>query len=240
MLSFLRPRLSKIASPLTTDIHSHLLAGLDDGVKSLEEALVIIRTFQEFGYKKLITTPHVHQDYYRNTPVLIQQGLAELNSYLAQQNMKFEIQAAAEYYLDEELIRTVEDGEKLLTFGDHYLLFETNMITEPYHLKDFIFKITTAGYKPVLAHPERYAYLNLEKAEDLRDRGVLFQMNMLSIIGYYSKPVKKMARKLIDQGWIDLLGSDCHHLEQARLIEYVTKNRTFQKALDLPLLNNTL
>ncbi len=241
MLSFLRPRRPvKIASPLTTDIHSHLLTGLDDGVKSLEDALVIIRTFQELGYKKLITTPHIIQDYYRNTPALITQGLVDLNAYLDKQSIKFEIQAAAEYYLDEELIRKVESREALLTFGDHYILFETNMITEPYPLNDFIFKITSAGYRPVLAHPERYAYMNLEKAEDLRDRGVLFQMNILSIIGYYSKPIQKMANKLIDQGWVDLLGSDCHHLEHVQLIEYARKNRSFQKALDLPLLNNTL
>jgi protein-tyrosine phosphatase len=241
VLSILRPRRPiQIASPLTTDIHSHLLAGLDDGVRSLDEALAIIRIFKELGYKKLITTPHILQDYYRNTPALIRQGLAELNDYLAKQKMKFEIQAAAEYYLDEELIKKLEDHEELLTFGDHYLLFETNMLTEPYHLKDFIFKITMAGYKPVLAHPERYAYMNLEKAEDLRDRGVLFQMNILSIIGFYSKPIQKMASKLVQQGWIDLVGSDCHHLEHARLIEYARKNRTFQKALDLPLLNNTL
>ena len=240
MLSFLRLRPLKIAPPLTTDIHSHLLAGLDDGVRSCEEALAIVRTFQELGYRKLITTPHVIHDFYRNTPILIRQGLEELKVFLAERNIIFEIQAAAEYYLDEALSAKIEGREELLTFGDRYLLFETNMMTEPYQLKDFIFKLTTAGYKPVLAHPERYAFMNLEKAEDLRYRGVLFQVNMLSIIGYYSKPIQRTAYQLIDKGWIDFLGSDCHSLEHARLIAYAQKNKYFQKALALPLLNHTL
>lgn len=240
MLSFLRPRPSTLVAPLTTDIHSHLLAGLDDGVRSCEEALAIIRTFQELGYQKAITTPHVMQDFYRNTPALIHQGLEALRAFLKEQNVVFDIQACAEYYLDEAFFTKVESHEELLTFGDRYLLFETNMLTEPYQLKDFIFKVTSAGYQPVLAHPERYAYMNLEKAEDLKDRGVLFQLNILSIIGYYSKPIQKMAYKLIDKGWVDLLGSDCHVLEHARLIELAQKNKYFQKALALPLLNNTL
>ena len=127
MLSFLRLRPLKIAPPLTTDIHSHLLAGLDDGVRSCEEALAIVRTFQELGYRKLITTPHVIHDFYRNTPILIRQGLEELKVFLAERNITFEIQAAAEYYLDEALSAKIEGREELLTFGDRYLLFETNI-----------------------------------------------------------------------------------------------------------------
>jgi tyrosine-protein phosphatase YwqE len=239
VLSFFRNRPAAF-SPLTTDIHSHLLGGLDDGVKSKEQALEIIRVFQELGYKKLITTPHVIHDFYRNDPPSILKGLEELKLYLNQQNVGVEIQAAAEYYLDEELIKKIEAKEQLLTFGKQYFLFETNMVSEPYQLKDFIFKLTTVGYKPVLAHPERYAYMTLELAEDLRNRGVLLQMNILSIIGYYSKPIQRLAQKLIDQRWIDLLGSDCHHLHHARLLAYAQEDRYFRKALALPLLNHTL
>jgi len=240
VLSFLRPRSAKAFTPLTTDIHSHLLAAIDDGVRSTEEALAIISVFQDAGYKKMITTPHVMQDYYRNDTAIILERLDDLRKYALQQGVEFEIQAAAEYYLDEALSKKIEDREPLLVFGDHYLLFETNMINEPYSLKDFIFKVTTAGYKPVLAHPERYGYMTLEKAEDLRNRGVLFQMNILSIIGYYSKPIQRLGHQFIDRGWIDLLGSDCHNIEQARLLQAAQKNKYFQKALALPLLNHTL
>ena len=205
-----------------------------------EAALAIIRLFQEAGYTKVITTPHIIQDYYRNDPTIIGERLASLRKYLAEQNVEFTVEAAAEYYLDEALSKKIEDHEPLLSFGDHHLLFETNMVSEPYSLKDFIFKVTTAGYRPVLAHPERYSYMMLDKAEDLRNRGVLFQVNILSIIGFYSKPIQRLAHQLIDRGWVDLLGSDCHNIDQARLIPLAQKHKYFQKALALPLLNHTL
>ena len=119
-------------------------------------------------------------------------------------------------------------------------LFETNFFSEPLHLNEFIFNAITHGYKPVLAHPERYQYMTLQKAEELRDRGVLFQLNIPSMVGFYGKPVERMAAKLIDAGWIDLLGSDCHNLIQFQALEAALKNKHFKKALNFPLLNNLL
>jgi protein-tyrosine phosphatase len=238
VLSFFRK--PPLPLPLSKDIHSHLLPGLDDGVRTLEESAEVIRFFQEAGYQKLITTPHIMQDYYRNSPKIISTALTDLKRYLDQQGIRIEMEAAAEYYLDEELLKKLESGEKLMSFGQGYLLFETNMMTEPLPLTEFIFKITTLGYKPVLAHPERYAYMTMERAEDLRNRGVLFQINIPSIAGHYSKPIQKMANKLIDQGWIEFLGSDCHQALHARLLSQVQENKYYQKALALPLLNHTL
>lgn len=242
MLHWFSKRKKKPASPLTTDIHSHLLPGLDDGVKSLEESEEIIRHFQKLGYRKIITTPHVMQDHFRNTASDIQYKLRELKKHLQSRNISVDIEAAAEYYLDESLLRCIETNEELLTFGNRYLLFETNFLSEPLNLKEFIFMASTKGYKPVLAHPERYLYLhnNLDKAQDLLDRGVLFQVNINSLTGYYSKPVQHLAQKLIDKGWVHLLGSDCHHLQHVQLLQEIQRSRYFQKALTLPLLNNSL
>src|SRR5690606_32602758 len=155
------------------------------------------------------------------TPEGIISRLGELKRYLHERGITIEISAAAEYYLDESLFRSVEQNDPLLTFGDRYLLFETNFITEPFNLKEFIFLATTKGYKLILAHPERYLYLhnNLEKVQDLLDRGVLMQMNISSLTGYYSKPVQKMAYKLVDHGMIHWLGTDCHHMQHAQLTE---------------------
>jgi tyrosine-protein phosphatase YwqE len=224
------------------DVHSHLLPGLDDGVKSFEESEEIILRFQKLGYKKIITTPHVMSDFYRNSNEDILNKLGELNHWLAKKNIQIQIEAAAEYYLDEELLKRVENDSPLLTFGNRYLLFETNFMTEPFQLKEFIFAATTKGYKPVLAHPERYIYLqdNFEKAEDLINRGVLFQLNISSISGYYSKAAQRMAFKLIDKGWVNLIGSDCHNLQHIQLLEETTSHKYFQKAISLPILNNTL
>src|SRR5690606_8579722 len=129
------------------------------------------------------------------------------------------IEAAAEYYLDEVLMKRLQEDDPLLTFGNQYLLFETNFMTEPLTLKEFIFLATTKGYRPVLAHPERYMYLQskFEKAEDLIDRGVMFQLNLASLSGYYSKPAQTTAQKLIDKGFVHFIGSDCHNLQHAQI-----------------------
>ncbi len=242
MFSFFKKNKQVNSIPLETDIHSHLLPALDDGVKSLEESAQLIRQFIELGYKKIITTPHVMSDFYRNEPDVIFEKLEQLNKYLKTEKINILIEAAAEYYLDESLIERVNKGEKLMTFGNKYLLFETNFITEPFQLKEFIFSITTLGYKPVLAHPERYQYLvtNFEKIEDLKNRGVLFQINIPSIIGVYSKPIQKLAIQLIEKGWVDFLGSDCHNQTQMNVLKDTIKNKYFKKALELPLLNRSL
>ena len=233
---------SKNVNHLQVDIHSHLLPGLDDGVQSYEESEDIILHFQKLGYRKLITSPHVMSDTYKNTAEKITARLGKLKTYLKSQEIDVEIEAAAEYYLDEHVFKMIENDQQMLTFGKKLLLFETNFLNEPFNMKEFIFLATTKGYKPVLAHPERYLYLqnNLDKAKDLLDRGVLFQVNISSITGFYSKIVQTTANKLIDRGWIHLLGSDCHHLQHARLVEEAQQLKYFQKAISLPLLNNSL
>jgi tyrosine-protein phosphatase YwqE len=230
------------ATPVTTDIHSHLLPGLDDGVSTFEQAEEIVLHFKRLGYTKIITSPHVISDSYRNTSEGIQAKLSELKTYLEDKQIDITVEAAAEYYLDEQLYAMIEGNQPLLTFGKKYLLFETNFLTEPFNLKEFIFLATTKGYKPVLAHPERYIYMqnNLPKLEDLQDRGVLFQVNISSITGYYSKEAQATAHKLIDRGWVQLLGSDCHSLQHIKLLEEARRLKYFQKALSLPLLNNSL
>ena len=239
MFSFFSKKPKAAATPLTTDIHSHLLAGLDDGVKTQEDAEAILTVFREAGFRKIITTPHVMSDYYKNTPATIGTGLAALKQFMVSR-MDIELEAAAEYYLDENLMGRA-DSPDLLTFGkNRYLLFETNFISEPLLLKEFIFKLTSSGYRPVLAHPERYQYMTLAKAEDLRDRGVLFQINTLSLTGYYGPGIQKLATHLIDRGWLELLGSDCHSPAQAQLLPNAWRSKYYQKALEFPLLNHSL
>lgn len=240
MFHFFKRSQPKPTTSLRVDLHSHVLPNLDDGVKSLEESKEVIEYFVQAGITRLITTPHIMHDTYRNGPETINPGLTFLRDYLDKQGVPILIEAAAEYYLDEELMNKLEVNERLLTFGNQYLLFETNYLTEPYNLKDFIFKATTQGYRLVMAHPERYQFMTMQKAEDLKDRGVLLQINMLSLIGFYSRPIQSMAYKLIDQGWVDALGSDCHNPLQAQLLKDVFKNKYFRKAIDLDLLNHSL
>ncbi|MEQ8304882.1 MAG: CpsB/CapC family capsule biosynthesis tyrosine phosphatase [Cyclobacteriaceae bacterium] len=242
MFSFFKPK-DQSSNPITSDIHSHLLPNLDDGVKSLQESVSLIKQFVELGYRKIITTPHVMSDYYRNSNEQIEASLEELIQYLKSEQVDIEIEAAAEYYLDEELLNRLENGNPLLTFGkEKFLLFETNFLTEPFQLKNFIFLLTTQGYKPVLAHPERYQYLvnDFAKIEDLRNRGVYFQINVPSIVGAYSKPIQTTSIELIKKGWVEFLGSDCHNQIQFEIFKSAMKAKYYKKALDLPLLNRSL
>jgi protein-tyrosine phosphatase len=227
---------------LLADIHSHLIPAIDDGSQNFEDSLALIKKFRDLGYTKLITTPHVMSDTYKNTSAGILEGLSKLNIFLKENDVDITVEAAAEYYLDESLMRMLNNGEPLLTFGKKYLLFETNFLSEPFNLKEFIFLASSAGYKPVLAHPERYMYLqsSMDKAEDLITRGVLFQVNISSLTGYYSKVVQTAANKLIDKGWVHFLGSDCHHMKHLEQAEAARRIKYFQKALTLPLLNNSL
>lgn len=224
------------------DMHSHLLPGLDDGVQTLEDSLAVINALRAFGYTKLITTPHIIADTYRNSAETILPKLAELNSFLASKDMNFKVEAAAEYYLDEAVMQKLARDEPLLTFGKKLLLFETNFLNEPFFLKEFIFSATTKGYRLILAHPERYIYLqdNYAKVQDLLDRGVLFQVNLISLTGYYSKPAQKLAEKLITNKHVNFLGSDCHNLQQTALLQKAFRSKYFTKAISLPLMNNQL
>ncbi len=227
---------------MKVDIHSHLLPGIDDGSQSMEETLSLVKAFYELGYRKLVTTPHVMSDIYRNTPAIISGKLTDVRHALSDASIEVDIEAAAEYYLDESLISAVHSDEPLLTFGDRYLLFETNFLSEPLHLKEFIFQASTRGYKLILAHPERYAYLHhdMDKVEDLLNRGVQFQINISSITGLYSKPVRQLAVRLIEKGWVHWLGSDCHQAHHVELIREALSSKYMKKALNLPLLNNSL
>jgi tyrosine-protein phosphatase YwqE len=240
VFSFLKKQKTRVISPLKVDVHSHLLAGIDDGSKTWEESIDMLTVLYSLGYQKFITTPHIMSDVYRNEPTGIRTKLAELKAAIATAGLPIAIEAAAEYYLDETLMKKVALSEEILTFGKKQLLFETNFMSEPLQIKDFIFQATSKGYQLIMAHPERYEYMTLAKAEDLRNRGVLFQINVMSIMGYYSRPVQKMAQQFIDKGWAELLGTDCHNILQANFIMENQNNKYFQKALQLPLLNNQL
>ena len=226
----------------TTDIHSHLLPGIDDGVADLEESLEVIKGFYNLGYRKLITTPHIMGDFYKNTPEIINEKLNEVRGAVDELQIDIKLHAAAEYYLDENFLMLIESDAPLLTFGNNYVLFETSFISKPLYIKDVIFKLQTNGSTPVLAHPERYQYLHDDKTllQEIYDSGVLLQLNANSIDGYYSKQVQKMARYLINNNMISLFGSDCHNSNQLVAFQQALKNSYMTQLSGNTLLNNNL
>jgi len=229
-------------SILKTDLHSHLIPGIDDGSKSMEDTIAMLRKFKELGYKKVITTPHIMNDFYKNTPEIILGGLADVRAEIEKQNIGIEIEAAAEYYIDysiKELIKT----NNILSFGDNYVLFELSFTQEQRGVNEIIFELITEGYKPILAHVERYPfyYNNWTRIKEYRDRGVLLQLNINSLSGHYGPGVKRMAEELIDRDWIDVIGSDCHHFAHLEMIESLQTNPYLHKIVNkVDLLNKVL
>lgn len=236
------PGENKSYEPLTVDIHSHLIAGIDDGSQSLEESLRLIKRLKGLGYTKLITTPHTMMHRYANSTESILRGLKELKIALLKNQINIDIEVASEYYLDEHLMALV-DQRDILTFGDNYLLFEMSYVTHPVDYKAMITKMIEAGYKPVLAHPERYLYLgnHFSKYVTLRVLGVYFQVNINSIGGYYSPEVQRNARRLIDEGMVSFLGSDTHKMRHLETLELVLGSDEYRDVFRKNIiLNNTL
>lgn len=224
LFDFLKKRSKQIPeinfSKIKTDMHSHLIPGIDDGAQNMEESIILIKRMMDFGFKKIITTPHIMADYYRNTPVSINTGLEALQQELTTQNIDIEIQAAAEYYLDETFENKLNKGD-LLTLGGRYVLFELSYINYPQNLFEIIDKIKEKDFIPLLAHPERYPYLtgSIENFERIKDSGCYLQLNALSLTGYYGKSTQKVAEELVDNYLIDFLGSDLHKVKQADMLE---------------------
>jgi tyrosine-protein phosphatase YwqE len=201
-------------SPLAVDMHSHLLPGIDDGSPDLETSLHLIRRMMQMGFKKFITTPHIMWEMYRNTPAIIGEKLELLREAVKKEGIDVEIDAAAEYFLDEHVERLLAQKEKLLTLHDNHVLIEFSMASQPFNIKEVLFEMTMQGYQPVIAHPERYIYFEQSKDfyDELRDAGHLFQLNLNSLSGYYGKSVYNLALYLVKKGYYDYLGSDLHHL----------------------------
>ena len=203
-------------SALRTDIHSHLIPGVDDGSPDIETTILIIKELQNLGYKKIITSPHVMSDFYKNSSEIILKGLDDVRTELKNQNINIEIDAVAEYYIDYDFEQKI-GKEKFLTFGDNYILVELSFIEASKNFFEIIFKLQLEGYKVVLAHPERYDYFDMKDYINLVDRGVFLQVNLLSLIGYYSPIIKRKTEDLIAANMISFLGSDCHNIKHAEL-----------------------
>ena len=229
-------------SRIGVDMHSHFIPGIDDGAKTLDDSVEMITSMHELGYRKVITTPHIMSDFYKNSNKTILDGLATVKSKLAENNVPIEVEACAEYYLDFDFERKLNE-EKMLTFGNNHILFEISYMNPPDNLFHVIFKMQTLGYKPILAHPERYNFWHTEfdKYETMVDKGVLLQMNINSLSGYYSLATKKIAEELIDKNMISFIGTDCHHTGHIKLLKDVVYEPHLKKLIDSGnLLNQTL
>lgn len=212
MLSLFKKRSANTVdlSALGTDMHSHLLPGIDDGATNTEQSMQLIRGLQELGYRKFITTPHIMSDMYPNTGDTIR-GALNLLKHDGGEDVP--VQAAAEYFLDESFDLLLQRDEPLLCLYDKTVLVEFSFVTTPINYKERIFNLQIRGYQPVLAHPERYFYFGNTRGvyDELHDAGCQFACNLLSFTGYYGKAAVELANYLLKRDYIDYLGTDTHH-----------------------------
>ncbi|MCX6319778.1 MAG: hypothetical protein NTW29_21045 [Bacteroidetes bacterium] len=205
-------------SRIRVDMHSHLLPGIDDGSPDVATSLKLIKGMMELGYKKFITTPHIMWDMYQNTREIIAEKLDVVRTALKEEGIEVELHAAAEYFLDDHVAELLKNNEPLLTVSGKMVLTEFSLAYPSHSLKDILFEMQMQGYQPIIAHPERYLYLegNKDFYEELKDAGCLFQLNLLSITGYYGKSAQELAQFLLKKNYYDLVGTDLHgfrHLE---------------------------
>lgn len=228
-------------SAFKADMHSHLIPGIDDGSPTLDESVELVKQLQALGFSKLITTPHIMSDFYKNTPEIILSGLEKLRVRLKEEEINVAVEAAAEYYMDAAFASKLHEGN-ILTFGNKFLLFEISYINYPENFKDIVFQIQTHGYTPVLAHPERYPfwYGSFNEYYNIRNMGMLIQINVNSLSGYYGPQAKSIAEKLVDNNMVDFIGTDTHnrkHIEALKKTLYssylakLTEQHTFNSSL---------
>jgi protein-tyrosine phosphatase len=226
---------------LRTDFHSHLLPGIDDGAQTPAESVVLITRLKKLGFSRLITTPHVRTDYFLNEASDIRARHSQFIQLPEVTALGVTIEVAAEYYFDEHFIALVRRDE-LLSFADRRVLIETSTRQRPLGFTDIIKELRTAGYQPVLAHPERYAYgwEDVSHFEAWRAAGVSLQVNTTAFSGHYGGQIQKAAERLAERGMIDYLGSDCHRLEHIELMERALRNRHLQQLLGSGVLKNSI
>src|SRR5687767_4622054 len=203
-------------SLLGADMHSHLIPGIDDGVPDVKSALQLIKGMVDLGYKKLITTPHIMWDMYKNTKEDILKGYEILQREVEEEKIDVEIIAAAEYFLDDYVKELLKKNEPLLTISQNMVLVEFSLAYEPMDLREILFEMQLQGYQPVIAHPERYIYPEKGRIffEELKDSDYLFQLNILSLVGLYGKEPQKNAHWLVEKQFYDFAGTDIHNIRQ--------------------------
>lgn len=201
----------------SVDRHSHILHGVDDGIKQIEDSLEVLRFEESMGVKEVWCTPHVMEDVPNTTESL----KARFDELCAAYAGPVKLHLAAEYMLD-TLLESRLETDDLLTMEDDLLLVETSIVAAPYGMKSILGDILSKGYRPLLAHPERYRYLDPKDYETIFSMGVRFQLNIGSLTGYYGSSAKSRAEWLLSNDMYSVYGSDCHRLK-AICNQYRTK-----------------
>jgi len=228
--------------PIVTDIHSHILPGIDDGSPDIETSLFLIDGLIKLGIKQSVATPHIIGDLYRNDASSINNSLSLLKKTLLEKQINFKVSAAAEYMLDAYFLELLSTKIPLLTIKDNLVLTEFSYADKPYNVEQIVFAIITEGYQPILAHPERYGYYHndFKQYNFLYELGFLFQVNLLSLTGYYGKPAAKAASYLIKNNLASFVATDLHHERHLNALSDNKNKILFIEALNSKIFNEDM
>ncbi|MCM1077276.1 MAG: hypothetical protein NC411_07955 [Bacteroides sp.] len=225
LFSFLSKKSEPVKFPFKTDIHCHIVPGVDDGSPNVETSVELVRRMNNWGIERIIATPHITEVTFENTPDILDPALHELQDSLASTGLGIDLSRASENRIDDFFLSQLEKGQ-ITTYPNNYILVENSFIQEPWQLDQILFDLKIKGYRPILAHPERYYYYfdaHPERYDELHRAGTLFQVNVLSLAGAYSKKEKRTAEMLIEKGYVDFLGTDLHNFRHADVIDaYLT------------------
>lgn len=213
------------------DIHNHILPGIDDGAKSVSDSIILLKSFKELGVSEFVFTPHIMGDYYPNNPTTIRGSYRNLLDELSRHSdlSNLSVSTAAEHMIDVQFENVLDEHEEM-PIKKEYLLVETSFLQAAINFNPAIEQIKNKGYHPILAHPERYNYIrDVAQYQKIKDSGVYFQLNLLSIAGYYGKDVYGKAEKLILEGLIDFIGTDVHNMQH---LNYLKNAKVPEKILE--------
>lgn len=213
-----------------TDVHCHILPGVDHGSQSLEDSLNMIRAELEMGINRIILTSHVTAETFENTPETLNAAFETLQEAVKSEGLEVELFVSAEYRIDEYWNKEYKLGNQIPMPGK-FILLENSFQQEMLELDDLLFDLQTNGYKPILAHPERYSYYAVRRTrlEQLHSKNVKFQVNLLSLAGYFGPGAKELANWLIKNNMCDMLGSDMHNMSHAKTISDFLASKEWRK-----------
>ena len=215
-----------------TDMHCHIMPGVDHGSQSVEESLAMLHAEMDMGISRVILTPHVTAETFENTPESLAQGFATLKQAVENEGLDIELHYSAEYRIDEYWTDQYAKGA-VVPMPGKYLLLENSFVQELISIDDMMFDLLSSGYKPILAHPERYSYYyqRHSRYEKLHNAGVKFQINILSLAGYFGGMARENAMWLLEHNLVDMLGSDMHSMDHADIIRRYINSKEWNKLL---------
>lgn len=223
-----------------TDMHNHLLPGIDDGAQNIDDAIELVKMYKDIGITELYATPHTMSDYYPNTPETIQQALNKLNEALDSNNLSdVIIHPASEYMVDHDFEELI-DKDQLLTFKGKHVLIEMSYLKASENFDEVIYKLQLKGYTPILAHPERYLYYIEDDTifTQMKNKGIKLQLNALSLSNYYGPEIKYKASLLLKNGLYDFIGLDTHKTKHLSVLENIKIPKKNLRAIKQLILNN--